>query len=138
MSGYTIAGFSLPYIASKEDAQQHVADFKRTRIDPGADPRVAWETGHHHYYRSRQNEPMNYESLHDRPRSAYVHRHDPYDIVRSELLVARRPSLRYVPLDVCRWRDPEHRAALIARARAHAALVPGCRATMPKESLCAA
>lgn len=40
---------------------------------------------------------------------------------------------RVVPEDVARWRDPEHRAELKRRARAHAALVSGNRSTMEVE-----
>lgn len=123
MSGYTIAGFSLPYAASKEDAQQHVADWMRTRIEPGADPRVPacgtnWRALWYFVSKGRAiaEEPAaNGTVWFDAP---------PVWSARTD---------RYVPVDVLRWREPEHRAALIARARAHAALVPGNRATMEIE-----
>lgn len=114
MSGYTIAGFSLPYIASKEDAQQHVADWMRTRIEPGADPRVERVGG----------------------LVFWPHETGPRDRPYGVLVLApfsRGSDYRYVPEDVRRWRDPRHRAALTQRARAHAAIVPGARAGMVAE-----
>lgn len=135
MTGYTIAGFSLPYVASKEDARQHVADFDRTRIVPGADPRVEWDehSREQQFYRPEYTEPQWYESAHEAPRSAYILRSAPRGHLRQNVYRSDGARLRYVPLDVCRWRDPEHRLALTARARAHAALVPGNRATMEVE-----
>ena len=124
------AGFWLPYIASEADARQHVADFERTRITPGADPRAEcwpfdWQTMRH--------------LLAGRSRAIaeVIVFDDDIGSVATRCIVMDHPLAkvrRVVPEDVARWRDPAHREALTARARAHAALVPGCRATMPKEA----
>ena len=126
------AGFWLPYIASEEDARQHFADFDRTRIKPGADPRSKWSGSlmktDPTIYRDEPHTPKWCEvGPSDRPDLAWIN--GPWNALGWRL----SSRARYVPLDVCRWRDPEHREALKRRARAHAALVPGNRATMGVE-----
>lgn len=124
------SGISLLAIVSRalapmtlDDAAAHREDLIRTRIEPGADPRVPacgtnWRALWYFVSKGRAiaEEPAaNGTVWFDAP---------PVWSARTD---------RYVPVDVLRWRDPEHRAALTARARAHAAIIPGNRATMPVE-----
>lgn len=98
------------------EALAHAKDWLRTRITPGADPRVAWDTNSHkhQFYRRTPHEPEHYESTHEAPRSAYILMRERPSVVRNAAY-GTRGHLRYVPCDVCRWRDPEHRAAMTER-----------------------
>lgn len=110
------AGFWLPYIASEEDARQHVADFDRTRIMPGANPRSKcepfdWQTMRH--LLARRPHAIAEVAVFDADGR----------VVGLRCIVMDHPLARVrivVPEDVARWRDPEHRAELKRRARAYA------------------
>lgn len=106
---------------TEREAAIHLRDLRRTRITPGADPRVAWDTNSHkhQFYRRTPHEPEHYESTHEAPRSAYILMRERPSVVRNAAY-GTRGHLRYVPCDVCRWRDPEHRAAMTERARVYA------------------
>lgn len=110
------AGFWLPYIASEEDARQHVADFNHTCIMPGANPRAKCE-------------PFDWQKMRHLlgQRSRAIAEVATFDvdgrIVGIRCIVMDHPLARVrvvVPEDVARWRDPEHRAELTRRARAYA------------------
>jgi hypothetical protein len=112
--------------------ERHLLDWMRTRIKPGADPRSKWSGSltktDPTIYRDEPHTPKWCEvGPSDRPDLAWIN--GPWNALGWRL----SSRARYVPLDVCRWRDPEHREALKRRARAHAALVPGNRATMGVE-----
>jgi hypothetical protein len=101
--------------------ERHLLDWMRTRIEPGADPRRSWSPE-----RGRTPRPM-FEA---RAIGTVLPCYGSLESIHRIFVPA---AIRYVPEDVARWRDPDHRAALIARAHAHAALVPGNRATMETE-----
>lgn len=134
------SGISLLAIASRalvpmsaDDAAIHREDMLRTRITPGADPRAEWmDSTNDAALREWRDSIAVFETREASPRLwEFVDVLSP----NSWLTENSPDECRYVPCDVVRWRDPEHRAALIKRASAYAALVPGCRATMPVEEL---
>ena len=101
------------------DVAQHLADWMRTRITPGADPRA-------------ECEPFDWRMarylLTQRPRAIAEVRGDDG---RVRCVVMDNPRARVdrvVPEDVARWRDPKHRAAMTERAREYASHLPGRRA----------
>lgn len=93
----------------------HLYDHLRTRITPGADPRAEWAGGDDAKWGTP--DPSLERVTASGPVMCGVS-----SIFRSDAW------LRYVPEDVVRWRDPEHRAALTARAREYASHLPGRRA----------
>lgn len=122
----------LRYDPRSADHWEHMADFRQTYVKPGADPRAKWSGSltktDPTIYRDEPHTPKWCEvGPSDRPDLAWIN--GPWNALGWRL----SSRARYVPLDVCRWRDPDHRAALTARARAHAALVPGNRSTMEVE-----
>lgn len=76
-------------------------------IRPGADPRAQWREPI-----APEASPLVFEAG-DRASPGPV----------TILTASRRDYYRYVPIDVVRWRDPEHRAELTRRARELAAAV---------------
>lgn len=92
---------------------EHFSDFQRTRIPPGADPRAQWRRAApvvENLFREVVFELGAPSSL-----TAFV---APYKRANSYVGYAK-----YVPADVVRWRDPEHRAEMTRRARELAAAV---------------
>ncbi len=110
----------LRYPAHSHDYRRHLADYEATRIEPGADPRAGWaRQAHQHPLIDRDLLDSDYDGL-------ALFERGPKTSPRPTSVVfqLRRRDFRYVPHDVIRWRDPEHRAALGQRARAYAALQP--------------
>lgn len=102
-------------------------DFVRTRIVPGANPRAQWKD---------EQEVADARSFLEKDRCAVIEFYDDEAKALSVALVSYTWGWRfvcapmggnhhYVPVDVCRWRDPEHREALTKRAREYAAFLPG-------------
>ena len=89
-----------PVRMSARDALDHLADLLRTRITPGADPRVPWERSHGFGQFETGTRAL--------PRAVSI------------ITASRTDGYRYVPEDVRRWRNSAHRAALAERARAYA------------------
>lgn len=81
-------------------------------IRPGADPRAQWAIGWIDRGLSLDDSARVFEAG-DRARPVPV----------TVITASRRDYYRYVPFDVVRWRDPEHRAELTRRARELAAAV---------------
>ncbi len=107
--------------------ERHLLDWMRTRIEPGADPRQRWAS---------QADELN--ALTTRAvfqLTTFAGETVALIMDRETIISWGWPPWRvlFVPEDVRRWRDRDHRAALIARARAHAAIIPGNRATMEVE-----
>lgn len=116
----------------------------RTYIEPGADPRARWDDGEHP--RNTRGLSADEDDAGYSPRWAKAYRKARLRYPRNERRSlfeqndgpngglswasetyadgARYRALRYVPRDVARWRDPEHRAELTRRAREYAALQP--------------
>lgn len=111
----------LRYSFGSEDYRRHVADFERTRIAPGADPRASWcskdDSDHKRAVREADT-PRWYETRDAEPRLAWLN--ERWNARGWRLRSSR--AYRYVPADVIRWRDPGHRAELTRRASVHAAL----------------
>lgn len=120
---------------------EQYAELQRTRITPGADPRAQWDEGEdprdtrglsadendagYSQSRARAFRKARRRYTRSERRSLFEQNDGPNGGLSwaSETYADGRPgSLRYVPRDVARWRDPEHREALTQRARAHAAL----------------
>ena len=136
--------------------EKHLLDWLRTRIKPGADPRAEWSR-RDGPWKSRLFAHPDDTGIEQRPpRDVRKFTREQRDTLRRlgrnyrRWSVFEQPSelggitwaveqwcvrtrATYVPRDVSRWRDPEHREALKRRARARAALVPGNRATMEVE-----
>lgn len=121
--GSTITAIAVPslmrYDVFSDDHRCHVADWMRTRVTPGADPRA-------------ECEPFDWRMtrylLTQRPRAIAEIRGDDG---RVRCVVMDNPRARVdrvVPEDVARWRDPKHRAAMTERAREYASHLPGRRA----------
>jgi len=120
------SGISLLAIVSRalapmtlDDAAAHREDLIRTRIEPGADPRAMWSgslmTTDPTIYRDEPHTPKWCEvGPLDRPDLAWIN--GAWNALGWRL----SSRARYVPVDVLRWRDPEHRAELARRARAYA------------------
>lgn len=85
---------------TEHEARAHHDDMLSTFIIPGADPRVPWERSH-----GLGQFETGTRAL---PRAVGI------------ITASRTDSYRYVPEDVQRWRDPEHRAAMTERARKYA------------------
>lgn len=119
-----IAEFYKLATVDAEDARarEHLADLARTRIEHGADPRMSWDSDN--AARDAPDCPYPiWEMLTDDGRASGL-QGDLGDIVAW----GYSPALvRYVPHDVRRWRNSEHRAELTRRARAYAALHPMAR-----------
>jgi len=127
--------------------RERMADRLHTQIEPGADPRAQWDDGENprstrglsadeddagyspHWAKEFRKARMRYPR--NERRSLFEADDGPSGGLSwaSETYADsdRYQSLRYVPRDVVRWRDPAHRAALTERARAYAALQPGAR-----------
>lgn len=126
---------------SEDEMRQHVADYDRTRITPGADPRKGWsesvtprvtrvfldhdDAGYSAKRRAQVRKLPRYQRRLESRRNAVRYstfeiagRHNPaWTVVEYE---ADLPGYNYIPCDVCRWRDPAHRAELTRRAREYA------------------
>lgn len=104
------------------EAMAHAKDMLRTRVTPGADPRVGWDpslrfSASGALYKKEPNDPKWYEGApFSAPRIAWLTAH--WKALAWSL--RQRDRYRYVPCDVCRWRDPAHRAAMAERARRYA------------------
>lgn len=114
---------------------EHERDFERTRITPGADPRAEWNPNDAALREIWRLDDTG-RVLRYRPQSRRVYSRRVYieitvvglpvfDTLCDGEAIGHGETCRYVPFDVARWRDPKHRAALTARARAHAAISPG-------------
>jgi len=108
------------------EALAHAKDLLRTRIEPGADPRAGWNP-----LDARVFELWRLDDAGQVQRSPQRHRRfcieivtsapaPVFDTLRWDEALPSRKLCRYVPCDVCRWRDPEHRAAMTERARKYA------------------
>jgi hypothetical protein len=108
---------------AQADDDELVADYARTRIEPGADPRVRW-TGYVTIgARGLERALFEFTSADGLPALWSAH---------GLLERGARPAVagdqhRYVPVDVARWRDPEHWVALKHRARELAIATPRLR-----------
>lgn len=95
-------------------------DLARTRIEPGADPRMPWTSDD--TARDAPDCPYPMWELRTDDGRASGLQGELEDIVAW----GYSPALvRYVPHDVRRWRNPGHRAELERRAREFAAILPG-------------
>lgn len=115
-AGYTVEAVLALTGPSALRGVEHFADFQRTRIRPGADPRVPWVR------------PYRFGDLSVGPvYEYYAAPGKPAAIIGTPRELGawgwNQQNSRYVPIDVCRWRDPEHRAELTRRARELAAAV---------------
>ncbi len=117
-------------MTNDERAREHMADLVRTRIKPGADPRAMWANslatsseGVIEMLR-RHGEGLYAYEAESSPRSMPRLWSTGPELSRSVASTTRNLAQRYVPHDVRRWRDVEHRAAMAVRARAYAALQP--------------
>lgn len=109
------------------EALAHARDLGRTRIEPGADPRAEWvgkADVRAHWRLSDTGRVLRDPRMFPRFYAEFGEYDAPvFDTLRES--ARTRPGVsRYVPFDVARWRDPEHRAAMVERARAYAALQP--------------
>lgn len=104
-----------------QESAAHLLDLRRTRVEPLADPRASW-SGARDVAEVRALLKNTHVCIVEcRPRGAQPH----LSLAsRSDRWKWEGPERAYVPQDVCRWRDPEHRAALTARARERAAIKP--------------
>lgn len=120
------------------EALDHVLDARRTRIEPGADPRASWCAA------SREKMAgvaftgeQSKTDLRGRVRRNRLTQLPITGLVVFELTTSNgehaylneRPSgaAKFVPIDVLRWRDEAYTAPIKARARNYAALQPGAR-----------
>lgn len=117
-------------------------DPQRTRIAPGADPRASWaDPDEARAYALDDDGVRVRREPRDMPRSERMHLcevdyngngeifaaaiYRKFPLSRLTSLVALGAIVRYVPVDVARWRDPAYRDAMLRRARAHAAKAGG-------------
>ncbi len=98
---------------------ESAAELARVRIEPGADPRAEWQNRTAQPNLSLWQLPVFEIGRRESPRCYFLTLFDAPDEY------GRRHGRRYVPEDVARWRDSEHRAELTRRAKEHAAIRPG-------------
>ena len=118
---YDLANQRLSALATADAgpvrAREHMADLVRTRITPGADPRVGWHNG---------DPPALSPSGRGRSRrrlSVLVEWSTSSGLSRglTKFYELAPVGWLYVPYDVARWRSTKHRAELTRRARELAA-----------------
>lgn len=101
---------------SEDEMRRHVADYDRTRITPGADPRDGWTSSVDECEAAESPLPIFEIRNGLRPLVALQGRN-----ARSFEEWGYEPGqVRYVPEDVRRWRNPSHRRSLHRRAREYA------------------
>lgn len=105
-----------------EQAREHMADLVRTRIEPGADPRALWDSFVDEVDAASSANPVVYEIQDTNGNIAALYGDSDYLVDECGYPRAR---LRYVPEDVRRWRNRNHRGFVERRAREWAAVVPG-------------
>lgn len=114
------AGFLVRVALGETDrAREHVVDFQRTRIQPGADPRMQWSSPVDARDAPTEEDPI-YEISDEY--GAPLALRGSIDFLAGDWGYPPT-SLRYVPCDVRRFRNAEHRAELTRRARELAAAV---------------
>lgn len=101
---------------------QHAADFDRTRINPGADPRMLWASTVDERESPTTPNPV-YEVRPSFDTGALRALQGELEYLVDEWGFSRE-RLRFVPEDVRRWRNGVHRSELTRRARELAATTP--------------